>query len=165
MIIQKQDESYVLLISENDADKLTLQGIYDFLKAEKPDARHNFKIQRGWESPYHYFAEVKKHNNQTVLRLLSGHLDLIKNFNIPYYEKTKSEFIEKDVQTELNEIIKMMPFEPYDYQIKCAKDNLLNTKQISLACTSCLDENTEIEVEINEDNLILIEKILGRKII
>ena len=60
MIIQKQDESYVLLISENDADKLTLQGIYDFLKAEKPDARHNFKIQRGWESPYHYFAEVKK---------------------------------------------------------------------------------------------------------
>ena len=59
----------------------------------------------------------------------------------------------------------MMPFEPYDYQIKCAKDNLLNTKQISLACTSCLDENTEIEVEINEDNLILIEKILGRKII
>ena len=61
MIIQKQDESYVLLISENDADKLTLQGIYDFLKAEKPDARHNFKIQRGWESPYHYFAEVKKH--------------------------------------------------------------------------------------------------------
>ncbi len=135
MIIQKQDESYVLLISENDADKLTLQGIYDFLKAEKPDARHNFKIQRGWESPYHYFAEVKKHNNQTVLRLLSGHLDLIKNFNITF-ERDVSEFTEEMVDDGLKEIIKMMPFKPYDYQLNLVKDSLLNPKQMSLACTS-----------------------------
>ena len=135
MIIQKQDESYVLLISENDADKLTLQGIYDFLKAEKPDARHNFKIQRGWESPYHYFAEVKKHNNQTVLRLLSGHLNLIKNFGIDIHEE-KSEFSEDEIDDVLEKIIKMMPFEPYDYQLNLVKDSLLNPKQMSLACTS-----------------------------
>ena len=30
----------------------------------------------------------------------------------------------------------MMPFAPYDYQLKCAKENLLTTKQISLASTS-----------------------------
>ena len=135
MIIQKQDESYVLLISENDTDKLTLQGIYDFLKAEKPDARHNFKIQRGWESPYHYFAEVKKHNNQTVLRLLSGHLNLIKNFGIDIHEE-KSEFSEDEIDDVLEKIIKMMPFEPYDYQLNLVKDSLLNPKQMSLACTS-----------------------------
>ena len=136
MIIQKQDESYTLLISENDSDKLTLQGVHDFLKAEKPDARYNFKVQRGWESPFHYFSEVKKHGNQSVLRLLSGHLDLIKNFNIPNLPKTQSEFTEKEIDSSLKEIISMMPFEPYDYQLKIVKDSLLNPKQMSLACTS-----------------------------
>ena len=135
MIIQKQDESYTLLISENESDKLTLQGIHDFLKAEKPDARYNFKVQRGWESPFHYFSEVKKHGDQSILRLLSGHLDLIKNFGISI-ESEKSEFTEEEVEQGLNEIIKMMPFTPYDYQLKCAKDNLLNPRQISLSCTS-----------------------------
>jgi len=136
LIIQKQDESYTLLISENDSDKLTLQGVHDFLKAEKPDARYNFKVQRGWESPFHYFSEVKKHGNQSVLRLLSGHLDLIKNFNIPNLPKTQSEFTEKEIDSSLKEIISMMPFEPYDYQLKIVKDSLLNPKQMSLACTS-----------------------------
>jgi superfamily II DNA or RNA helicase len=136
LIIQKQDESYTLLISENESDKLTLQGIHDFLKAEKPDARYNFKIQRGWESPFHYFSEVKKHGNQSILRLLSGHLDLIKNFNIPNLPKTQSEFTEEEIDKGLKQIISMMPFEPYDYQLKIVKDSLLNPKQMSLACTS-----------------------------
>ena len=136
MIIQKQDESYTLLISENESDKLTLQGVHDFLKAEKPGARYNFKVQRGWESPFHYFSEVKKHGNQSILRLLSGHLDLIKNFNIPNLPKTQSEFTEEEIDSSLKEIISMMPFEPYDYQLKIVKDSLLNPKQMSLACTS-----------------------------
>ena len=59
MQIQKQNESYTLLISENESDISTLQKIHDFLKAEKPDAKYNFKVQRGWESPYTFFTEVK----------------------------------------------------------------------------------------------------------
>ena len=135
MIIQKQDESYTLLISEDEQDKLTLQKIHDFLKAEKPDARHNFKIQRGWESPYHYFTEVKKHNNQSILRILNGHLNLIKNFGIDIHEE-KSEFSEEEIDEIMKKIIKMMPFKPYDYQLNLVKDSLLHPKQMSLACTS-----------------------------
>ena len=135
MLIQKQNESYTLLISENESDINTLQKIHDFLKAEKPDAKYNFKVQRGWESPYTFFTEVKKSGNQTIMKILNGHLSLLSNYGIEY-KKELSEYSELEVQAGLSEIIKMMPFEPYDYQLKCAKDNLLNPKQISLACTS-----------------------------
>lgn len=137
MIIQKQDESYTLLISESDSDKQTLQNIYNFLKSEKPDAKYNFKVQKGWESPYNYFTEVKKikETGQSVMRIMNGHLELLTNYNLNIPQEL-SEFTEDEIDRGLADIIKMMPFEPYDYQLKCAKDNLLTPKQISLAATS-----------------------------
>ena len=140
MIIQKQNESYTLLISENSSDIISLQKIHDFLKAEKPDAKYNFKVQRGWESPYTFFTEVKKLKDkngteQTIMKILNGHLQLLGNFGIDYKQES-SEFSEQEVQEGLADIIKLMPFEPYDYQLKCASDCLLNPKQISLSSTS-----------------------------
>jgi len=137
LIIKKQNESYTLLISENPNDIETLQKIHDFLKAEKPDAKYNFKVQRGWESPYNYFTEVKKlkETGQSVMKIMNGHLELLSNYNLDISPDV-SEFTEEEVDSVLAEIIGMMPFEPYDYQLKCARDNLLNPKQISLAATS-----------------------------
>lgn len=137
MQIQKQNESYTLLISENASDIETLQKIHDFLKAEKPDAKYNFKVQRGWESPYTYFTEVKKikESNQSVMKIMNGHLQLLTNYNLNI-EPEVSEFTEEEIDICLADIIKMMPFAPYDFQLKCARDNLLNPKQISLAATS-----------------------------
>jgi superfamily II DNA or RNA helicase len=140
LIIQKQNESYTLLISENSSDIISLQKIHDFLKAEKPDAKYNFKVQRGWESPYTFFTEVKKIKDkngteQTIMKILNGHLQLLGNFGIDYKQES-SEFSEQEVQEGLADIIKLMPFGPYDYQLKCASDCLLNPKQISLAATS-----------------------------
>lgn len=140
MIIQKQNESYTLLISENASDIETLQKIHDFLKAEKPDAKYNFKVQRGWESPYNYFTEVKKiketnQSSQTVMKIMNGHLALLSSYGLNI-EQEKSEFTEEEIDRGLDDIIRMMPFEPYDFQLKCARDNLLYNRQISLACTS-----------------------------
>ena len=137
MIIKKQNESYTLLISENASDIETLQKIRDFLKAEKPDAKYNFKVQRGWESPYNFFTEVKKikETGQTVMKIMNGHLQLLTNYNLNIPQEF-SEFTEDEIDRGLADIIKMMPFEPYDYQLKCARDNLLKEKQISLAATS-----------------------------
>lgn len=136
MIIQKQNESYTLLISESLTDNETITKIHDLLKTEKPDAKYNFKVKRGWESPFQYFTEVKKQENSLlVMKLLNGHLDLLSSFNINY-QKDVSEFSEEEIDSGLSEIVKMMPFEPYDYQLKCVKDSLLNPKQISLAATS-----------------------------
>lgn len=135
MQIQKQNESYTLLISENESDISTLQKIHDFLKAEKPDAKYNFKVQRGWESPYNYFTEVKKSGNQTIMKILNGHLSLLGSYGLTI-EQEISEFSKQEVQEGLADIVKLMPFEPYDYQLKCASDCLLNPKQISLSSTS-----------------------------
>lgn len=137
MIIQKQNESYTLLISENTSDIETLQKIHDFLKSEKPDAKYSFKVQRGWESPYTFFTEVKKikETGQTIMKIMNGHLQLLTNYNL-HFEPEVSDFSEEEIDAGLADIIKMMPFEPYDYQLKCAKDNLLHNRQISLACTS-----------------------------
>lgn len=137
MIIQKQDESYTLLVSENSSDIETLQKIHDFLKAEKPDAKYNFKVQRGWESPYTYFTEVKKikETGQTIMKIMNGHLSLLTNYNLNIPQEY-SEFTEEEIDRVLADIIEMMPFKPYDYQLKCARDNLLHNRQISLACTS-----------------------------
>jgi superfamily II DNA or RNA helicase len=137
MIIQKQNESYTLLISENSHDIENLQKIHDFLKAEKPDAKYNFKVQRGWESPYNYFTEVKKlkETEQSIMKIMNGHLELLSNYNLNISPDV-SEFSEEEVQKGLSEIIEMVPFSPHDYQLKCARDSLLNPKQISLACTS-----------------------------
>ena len=135
MQIQKQNESYTLLISENESDISTLQKIHAFLKAEKPDAKYNFKVQRGWESPYTFFTEVKKSGNQTIMKILNGHLSLLGSYGLTI-EQEPSEFSKEEVQEGLADIIKLMPFEPYDYQLKCASDCLLNPKQISLSSTS-----------------------------
>lgn len=136
MIIQKQNESYTLLISESIHDNETITKIHDLLKTEKPDAKYNFKVKRGWESPFQYFTEVKKQENSLlVMKILNGHLDLLSSYNLNH-QKDVSEFSEEEIDASLTEIIKMMPFEPYDYQLKCVKENLLCTKQISLASTS-----------------------------
>ena len=105
MIIQKQNESYTLLISENTSDIETLQKIQDFLKAEKPDAKYNFKVQRGWESPYNYFTEVKKikESNQSVMKIMNGHLSLLSSYGLDI-EQEKSEFTEEEIDSVLDDI-------------------------------------------------------------
>ena len=135
MIVQKQNESYTLLISENLKDNENLKQIHEFLKSEKGDAKYNFKIQRGWESPYIYYTEVKKNGEHLVLRVLNGHLELLESFGVKI-EKEQLEFTEQIIDETLNNIVSMMPFEPYDYQLKLVKDSLLTPKQIGLSCTS-----------------------------
>jgi hypothetical protein len=118
LIIQKQDESYTLLISESDSDKQTLQNIYNFLKSEKPDAKYNFKVQKGWESPYNYFSDVvvNKATNQTIMRLLNGHMQLLTSFgiNVPTEEPL---YTEEEVINGLEEITGMLPFKPQRFFI------------------------------------------------
>ena len=106
MIIQKQNESYTLIISENLSDIETLQKIHSFLKAEKPDAKYNFKVQRGWESPYTFFTEVKRikdHNGteQTIMKILNGHLSLLSSYGL-HIQQDKSDFTEEEIDAGLS---------------------------------------------------------------
>lgn len=142
MIIKKLNESFSVIIPENDFDLSTVQQMHDFLKAEKADAKYNFKVQRGWESPYRYLSTIIKEKTlpkQIALKVNNGHLELIKKFGIEQVTIDSifgySEFSEDLVNKELEYIKSLLPYQPYDYQEKCVKDCLLNPKQISLAAT------------------------------
>lgn len=143
MIIQKINESFTVLIPENDIDVSNVRKMHDYLKAEKGDAKYNFKIKNGWESPYKFYTDIVKNKQlpmQIALKVSNGHLQLLESYGISKSQSKEifgiSEFNEAEIDKILQEATALMPFEPYDYQIKCAKDNLLNPKQISLCCTS-----------------------------
>lgn len=136
MKIQKLNESFSMLVSESEYDKKTLSQIYEFLKAEKADAKHNFKIQKGWESPFHYFCKTAKDTKgNTALKIFNGHFELIRNFVPNLFIENKQEFSDEYIKSEIEEIKKLMPFTPYDFQEKCAFDSIKYMKQMSLACT------------------------------
>lgn len=141
MIIKKINESYTGFIPENSADIENIRNIHDFLKAEKPDAKYNFKVQRGWESPYRYFSNILlEQKTVKALRVNNGHLEIIKKFGVTDDQISdifgKSEFTEEFIDSELEEIKKIIPYNFHDFQEKCIKDSLFRPKQISLAATS-----------------------------
>lgn len=141
MIIQKINESYTGFVPETSYDIETIRGIHDFLKAEKPDAKYNFKVQRGWESPYRYFSNILlEQKTVKALRVNNGHLEIIKKFGVTDDQISdifgKSEFTEEFIDSELEEIKKIIPYNFHDFQEKCIKDSLFRPKQISLAATS-----------------------------
>lgn len=126
MNITKINESY----SEIESDSNTLLKIYEFLKVERPGAYFEHAVKAGFKSPYEYFGIM----DNKKLFVMNGHLELLKGFDVKL-EETNSDFDEHEVDETLNKIIEKMPFEPYDYQLKCAKECILKPKQLALACT------------------------------
>jgi superfamily II DNA or RNA helicase len=125
--IIKLNESYSLIKS----NKETLRDIFNFLKVERSGAYFDPLVKRGFKSPYDYFATVENNN----LKVLNGHLQLLSNFGISN-ETLKTEFDESDIDEFLENIKKILPFPPYDYQEKAFKESVLNVKQINKMCTS-----------------------------
>ena len=122
----KIDESYTLI----KGNPQTLKAISDFLKVERPGAFFEPAVKSGFKSPYHYFTKLIKND----LLVLNGHLNLLGNWGIKGYD-TKSEFTNEDFDEFYSTIKKTFPFEPYDYQVKAAKESIVTGKQINLACT------------------------------
>ena len=98
-------------------------------------------IKLGFESPYRYFA-IQQGTNVLIF---NGHRYLLKSFGIEAIDESNS-ITENEVQNFLNTL--ELPFEPYDYQIKTVKLCLMNNKVLIRSVTSCLDPNTEIDVDI-----------------
>lgn len=121
--VSKLNESF----TEISGDRETLLKIYNHLKCEEPPTYSRFG---GFSTTYRYFAKTQGQK----LIIPNGLLTFLSSFNITP-EPDISEFSEIEIKTSLYEIIKLMPFEPYDYQYRCALESLLNPKQINLAAT------------------------------
>lgn len=131
MKIHKLDESYSIL----EGDKSDLNRVYNFLKVERKDARFDPLVQRGFRSPFDYFAKFD--STKTALKVYNGHLHLLKqlfsDIKIPIY---KSNFTKADIKEYYESVKNILPFKPYDYQLKAFVESVLNTRQLNKLCTS-----------------------------
>lgn len=130
---KKLNESYYAL----QCGMFEAKQIYDYLKAEKETAKYDKMVQRGLRSPYEHFAKIIKQNNEAVVVVHYGHMQLLKNakFNV-LVEDNSSQYTENDVKAFLNSYKNILPFQPYDYQETGIINGITNLKLAQQLCTS-----------------------------
>lgn len=124
----KLNESYSVIDGPPD----TLREIFDFLKVERPDAYMDKLVQSGFKSPYDYFASIQ----HKKLLVMNGHIQFLGKFGVPQLPDSESDYTIDEIDAFIDDIKKIIPFEPYDFQITAFKDSILNKKQINKMCTS-----------------------------
>lgn len=128
----KLNESY----SRIEGDEKELQRVFNFLKAPIPGAYFDKLVQRGIKPSHKYFCTPEINNGVRSLVLSNGLLDFLNDFGL-YKHNDISEFQKDDIDNFFDYFIKQyMPFEPYDYQLRCAKELLQEPKLIAKAATS-----------------------------
>ena len=120
--VQKLNESF----SKISGPESDLQKIANRLKVEEPGAFFNPLVQRGFKSPFVYFT--KKFGDDLIV--YNGHLKLIDQ-----KEDLKTDFSIEEIKEYLKNNLDKLPFKPYDYQLKCFIESILNVKHINLCCT------------------------------
>lgn len=124
MTVTKLNESYTAI----DADKRTIDEMFEFLRVMKPDV--HFNAMSKWK-PYIYFSSIQ----QNKLLVLNGHLSLLGRFGVKPHIETP-EYTELEIDQYLADMIdNVLPFEPYDFQMKAFVDSIMNKKQINKMCT------------------------------
>ena len=120
MKIEKLNESF----SQITGTESELQNIANRLKVEEPGAFFNPLVKRGFKSPFIYFT--KKFNDSLIV--YNGHLNLIGQ-----KEELKSDYSLEQIKDYLKNNLDKLPFKPYDYQLKCFIESILNAKHINTA--------------------------------
>lgn len=122
MKIIKLNETYSLIQS----DKNELMKISETLKVEKPNAYFDPLIKRGFKSPYTYFCTLIDKG----LVVYNGHLSLINQ-----KELLAADFNQNDLIQSLKDDLKILPFKPYDFQLRVVLDAIKRIKGIFRCCT------------------------------
>lgn len=134
MLITKINESF----SYCDGTKEELKIAFDYLKIYDPSTKYDKLVQLGLRSPYRCFGSMQ----QGKLLIYNGHAHLVDNtYQQPTFKDDVIGF--KNILKDMN-----LPFKPYDYQIRAVGYALLHKRALLKSCTSCLDPNTEIDVDI-----------------
>jgi DNA or RNA helicases of superfamily II len=133
MEYKKVNESYYAI----QGSKEEHLNIYNFLKAERSNAKYDRMVQRGFRSRYTYFTRKIINNGQETLIVYYGHVQLLHNakFNI-LPENNATAYTKDEILDFISQYKSILPFEPYDYQINGIVNGLTNFKLIQQLCTS-----------------------------
>ena len=133
------DESFSLI----EGTTQELIQVQNFLKVEQPGAYFDQAVQRGFKSPYVYFTK----RVDAGLIVMTGLLQLLPNNTT---QAALTGFNEDDILDYISDISSVLPFAPYDYQIKALRDILTGTeKSFNKMCTGCLDGNSKIQIHFS----------------
>lgn len=131
MKLEKLNENYSVLITESQEDREQIERIHNYLKVFDQSLQFDRRVQYGMISPYKYFSKIVDNN----LIVFNGHLWMLDKFNIQELENT-SNVTDTEIDEYLEDVFKVLPFKPYDYQINNVKIALKNNKVLSRSCTS-----------------------------
>ncbi len=153
--IEKENSSFLRL---ETSDESVIRHIRDEFTFEVPNFKFTkaFKAGRSWNGR----IQLLKKNQF----LYSGLIHVLEDFLKKNSYEYKNNFIQEEgiiTEEELLEHISYLslPFEIRDYQIASALKILNQKNVICISPTSCMDENTEIEVELTNDALNFINSI------
>lgn len=124
--VNKLNESFSVIESDNT----TIKNLFEYLKVERPGAYFEPAVKAGYKSPYEYFGNIQN----KMLVVMNGHLQLLKSFGVEQ-EKLESDYTIDDINNYLDDVKKILPFPPYDFQEIAFKESILNVKQINKMCT------------------------------
>jgi len=126
LTVRKLDESFSLISGPLEL----LNSIQDYLKVERAGAFFDPLVKAGFKSKFDYFTTIKDNS----LLIMNGHLNLLGNFNLNPHDFTQ-EYSNQELETFLNEMCEIIPFEPYDFQKKAFLECVKRGKLLVKACT------------------------------
>lgn len=154
---EKVNEAYIRLFS----DRGTEQELSEFFKFAVPNAKFTPKFKaKMWD------GMARLYNLQTKV-IYSGLINYVKEFaeignhtlemdnDISYDENITLEQVEGFANL-IKPCSKGVPIDIRDYQVEAIHKALNNCKVLLKSPTSCLDPNTMIEVDLNEEAIELL---------
>jgi len=156
--LEKVDEVYMKVI----ANRGTIQEISEFFSFQPPNYQFNPKYKaRVWDGYIRLITPFKP-------ILYIGLLDLLKQFcEVREYELIihddidKTEDVPKGYALDLAKELKT-PFLPRDYQCEYIENAIRHGRSLSLSPTSCLDPETEIDLNLDQESLDYLLNVIRK---
>lgn len=146
--IERENSAFLKLITP---DESVIRHISDHYTFEVP----NFKFTTAYKNGRRWDGKIRllKKNQFLYAGLLSNLESFLKTNNYEFknnFYQEKFSFSKDDIKTFIDEL-KIPDIEIRDYQYKSVYNLINNMNSILVSPTSCLDENTIIDVELSDE--------------
>ena len=122
MDFKKLNETFTLV----QGTKGELLWVSETLKTERPDAYFDPLVKRGFKSPFVYYSSKVPDG----LIIYNGHLSLLNQ-----EEPLSCDFTTESLKESLKEDLEVLPFKPYDFQLRVVLDAVKRVKGVFRCCT------------------------------
>lgn len=132
MTLMKENETHLDIFTN---DRETVFAIDKLLKAKRPDADHDPRVQSGRDDGYTRFYQAKNHKDGKYFKVSSGFKERLLD-NIAFDEVEHLPEIDSDDAIDfLKEMIPTLPFTPYKHQLKAFLSLVRESRKLDIVAT------------------------------